>query len=748
MGSDMDGKRMEKVAEHLHECLRAIMHDPVSMKLDSELLPESFQKLGQCMRCLAKSVVETKELANALAKGRLDDVTMPSCDNGMAGPLKALHSTLQHLDWQMQQVAQGDYGQRVEFMGDFSRAFNGMIEQLNQRSAALIEAKREAETASRAKTEFLAMISHEIRTPLNAILGLSDIQLQNELPAGTHGDLEKIYLSGSNLLTIINDMLDISKIEAGGFELLHEEYDTPSMIVDTVQLNLVRIGSKPITFELDIEESFPSKLYGDEVRVRQILSNLLSNAFKYTKQGTVTLQVRWAPTDDGPWLVFTVSDTGIGIRHEDLEKLFSEYLQLDMQANRKIEGTGLGLSITKKLLEMMGGTISVQSEYGKGSAFTVRFRQGVVDSLSIGKEAVGLMKKLRPAGERPRNKSSAKNLVRVQMPYGKVLVVDDVLTNLDVAKRLLMPYGLIVDCVTSGWDAIECIRRERVRYDVVFMDHMMPGLDGIETARVIREEIGTEYAKSIPIIALTANARYGNEGLFLAHGFNGFISKPINLQRLDAVLNQWIRDKYSQRAQDLVEATVYDDDAGLDMQAGVQHYGSIEAYREILRSYAAHTPALLETMRGVSQATLPDYAVAVHGLKGASQGIGANAVGRMAELLEEGAKKGDYAFVAARHEAFARAVEGLLAALPDLLRDTEEDSLSESRETKDAPDRERLADMLAACRRFNLPEMKKNLAELEKFDYASEPDLVPWLRNCTDCLEYKAIKERLEAFLA
>jgi PAS domain S-box-containing protein len=208
-----------------------------------------------------------------------------------------------------------------------------------------LRAKEAAEAASKAKSAFLATMSHEIRTPLNAILGLSEIQLQNKLPEDAHADLEKIYNSGSTLLGIINDILDISKIEAGNFELIPVDYDTPSLINDTVQLNIVRIGSRPITFKLNIDDTLPARLSGDELRVKQVLNNILSNAFKYTKAGTVTLQVRWEKQKNDALLSFAVSDTGQGIREEDIGKLFSEYSQLDTKANRKIEGTGLGLSL-------------------------------------------------------------------------------------------------------------------------------------------------------------------------------------------------------------------------------------------------------------------------------------------------------------------------------------------------------------------------------------------------------------------
>jgi PAS domain S-box-containing protein len=561
-----------------------------------------------------------------------------------------------------------------------------------------LQAKEAAEAASKAKSAFLATMSHEIRTPLNAIIGLSEIQLQNELPENTRTDLEKIYASGSILLGIINDVLDISKIETGNFELIPVEYDTPSLINDTVQLNIVRIGSKPITFKLNVDDTLPARLFGDELRVKQVLNNILSNAFKYTKAGVVTLQVRWERQRGDACITFTISDTGQGIREEDVGKLFSEYSQLDTKANRKIEGTGLGLSITKRLVEMMGGTIVVESEYGWGSTFTVRIRQGLVDERPIGKEVAENLMSFRLIETR---RSRSKNLVRVRMPYGKVLVVDDVATNLDVARGLMLPYGLTIDCVLSGPEAIEKIRREEVKYDVVFMDHMMPGMDGIEATRIIRNEIGTEYAKTLPIIALTANALVGNEEMFLTGGFNAFIAKPIDIMRLDVLLNQWVRDKQNEETLWKAEQEQAGKEAGaglfagplenakmesIDLAEGLKRYGTEEVYLRILQSYLTHAPALLEKLRALTRETLPDYAITVHGLKGASYGICANPIGRDAEELEYAAKAGDYEKVHSKNAAFLTKVETSLESLRKLLEAAAENNKEEKRKAA-APDK-------------------------------------------------------------
>jgi signal transduction histidine kinase/DNA-binding NarL/FixJ family response regulator len=611
---------------------------------------------------------------------------------------------------------------------------------------------KQAEAASQAKSIFLANTSHEIRTPLNAILGLSEAELQNRLPQKTHENLEKIYNSGVVLLSIINDILDISKIESGKFELLPSIYDFPSLIGDTINMNVVRIGSKPIAFELRIDETIPSKVYGDEIRVKQILNNILSNAFKYTETGKVTFEIGCERGEGEARFSFTVTDTGIGIKEEDTRKLFSEYRQVNALETRQIEGTGLGLSICKNLVDLMGGTIDVESEYGKGSRFTVKIPQEIADPTPIGLEAAQNLKTFRLTAN-----PGMKDLVRTPMPYGKVLVVDDVIVNLDVAKALMTPYDLEIHCASSGKQAIEIIREAKILYDVIFMDHMMPEMDGIEAVRVIRSEIGTDYAKTVPIIALTANAIVGNESMFLESGFQAFLSKPIDTIKLDSLLNEWIHAKQgkgvSERAEKAKKTETGDEAAadtfitrrieGLNIEAGCSRFGGENAYREVVRSYATHTPNLLDKLRQVAKETLPEYAVAVHGLKGSSYGICADTVGKMAEELESAAKKGDIETVAVKNGDLIREAEALLSNLRSLWEATPAEG-GEKERRKSAPAVPLLRELREYCIRYNVTGMERVLSELERYTYESQGDLVDWLRKQVDDLEYGRILERLE----
>lgn len=502
------------------------------------------------------------------------------------------------------------------------------ILQIRETSARLETALKDAEAANTAKSRFLAQMSHEIRTPLNAVVGLAELALNGGTSQEEFEDkLEKIHTSGMAILSIVNDILDISKIESEKFELYLTEYDTPSLINDVVVLNIVRIGDKPIVFKLFVDDNLPEKLCGDDLRIKQIFNNLLSNAFKYTYTGTVEWHIGFEEDDDGVWLISDIKDTGIGIRPEETQKLFADYYQADERSNRQVEGTGLGLAITKRLAEKMGGSVSVKSEFGKGTVFSIRLRQGSVPGGPIGKDAAESLMAMR---HNRAKRARISNVARANLSYAHVLVVDDIPTNLDVVKGIMMQYGLNVSCASSGTQAIEMIRAGSPRYSAVFMDYMMPGMDGVEALRIIREESETEYARSLPIIALTANAIVGNEELFLNHGFQAFLSKPIDMSKLDAILRQWVRDKdlekkHSEADVPPIKATggkLPDGFAvdGVELPQALESVGgNAAALFNVLRSYTADTRSLLSDLEVyLAQESLKDYAVAAHGIKGAS----------------------------------------------------------------------------------------------------------------------------------
>jgi len=398
------------------------------------------------------------------------------------------------------------------------------------------EMEAAALASSRSKSSFLANMSHEIRTPMNVILGVTELLIQHTtLPEDIEEGLGKIYSSCAMLLGIINDILDFSKIEAGKMDIMPAQYKTADMISDSMHLNMMHINSKPIEFELQVDENVPANLIGDEVRIKQILNNILSNAFKYTSEGKVTMSVisEAAAEKNKIILILKISDTGHGMKKEELDKLFEEYSRFNQEKNVTIEGTGLGLFITRRLVTLMNGEIHVQSEPEKGSVFTIRLPQETIDGEILGKEVVSNFKNNRASYFTRRNREQ---IERSPMPYGSVLIVDDVETNLYVAVGLMKLYRLKIDTAQNGFEAIDKIKNGKV-YDIIFMDHMMPEMDGIEAVKRIRN-----LGYTAPIVALTANALIGQAEIFLENGFDEFISKPIDIRQLDSILNKMIRD--------------------------------------------------------------------------------------------------------------------------------------------------------------------------------------------------------------
>lgn len=386
-----------------------------------------------------------------------------------------------------------------------------------------------------AKSQFFASMSHEIRTPINAVLGMNTMIMRESSESQIVSYAKVIENSGKMLLSTVNDILDFSKAESGKLQLVCIEYATADMIRDLMQMIKVRADDRGLKLKTDIEEILPSKLYGDDVRLKQIIMNLLTNAVKYTDRGSVTLKIHYRNVDEQHVrLLVAVSDTGKGIKPEDMEALFSPYARVEESKNRKIEGTGLGMSIVKTLLTLMDSELKVESIYGEGSTFSFEVLQEVRDRTPMGSYEKIMTDEAEVA------KATARQIVA---PEARILTVDDTIVNLVVLKELLKKTQIKIDTATSGAEALQKVAREK--YDLIFMDHMMPGMDGIECLQCMRST-GT-VSKDIPIIVLTANVVAGYREMFMDAGFTDFLAKPVDVRELDKMLVQYLpRDKMTQ----------------------------------------------------------------------------------------------------------------------------------------------------------------------------------------------------------
>ena len=597
---------------------------------------------------------------------------------------------------------------RVKYMGEYAVAC--YIRDLREIKAMIAEMRRAeiAEESNKAKSDFLAKMSHEIRTPMNAILGITEIQLQDDtLPAVTKEALGRIYNSGDLLLGIINDILDLSKIEAGRLELIPAQYDVASLIHDIVMLNIMRYESKPIKFNLDVNETVPSVLIGDELRIKQILSNLLSNAFKYTNEGMISLSVYIEPENrkegSDVILVFCVSDTGQGMTEEQIRRLGDKFTRFNVEANRATEGTGLGMNITRNLIYMMDGDIAIDSTPGMGSTFTVRLPQGDAGFDAFGKEWAENLEQLNLSKTA---KTRNAQITREFMPYGRVLVVDDVETNIYVARGLLAPYGLSIDTALSGFEAIEKIREGGV-YDIVFMDHMMPKMDGIEAVKIIR---GMGYA--YPIIALTANALAGQAEMFLNNGFDGFISKPIDIRQLNTLLNKMIRDK---QPQDVLEAARQQKNK---LYASVRQQSSIDQQlADFFVRDAEKAAGILETICANKCRRADDISMLIintHAMKSALANVGENELSENALKLEQAGRDRNVEFILTETPKFLEALRTVIEKNKSKADEESGETVDENAEDVRTFLRERLLVIQAACSRYDKRIAKETLAELKQ----------------------------------
>ncbi len=500
----------------------------------------------------------------------------------------------------------------------------------------------QTEDANRAKTNFVSNMSHEIRTPMNSIVGITEILLRSRHSPKEQEYLLNIQSSGRVLLTIINDVLDCSKMEAGKMQLFDEPYDTCSLFHDLRISMENRIGHSGLELIYDIDQDIPCKLKGDMGRIRQVIINLVNNAIKYTEKGSVrfSVHVRQKNTDK-VMLYYEVADTGIGIRKEDQKILFDAFQRVEMDRNRYVEGTGLGLTISQNLVNMMGGVIEVESEYGKGSRFFFTIEQTIIDPTPV--SAVNYN------GQKDNVTEKEAECLFIA-PEAHILLVDDNELNLVVAKELLKPLRMQIDTAENGLQAVKMVRGSQ--YDLVLMDHMMPVMDGIEAAKAIRALPEDKYQK-LPIIALTANAMVDARKEFLNAGMNGFVAKPIDFARICNQLKLWlpkdlVRDVPKEEAKKLLaddlsdrEIQPEDSQRGFSFEEGVNHCGSKAALMKTIRIFYRTIDSKADKIEQcLKEGLISDYVVEVHALKSSALLIGAVPLSEAAKELEGYGKQG------------------------------------------------------------------------------------------------------------
>ncbi|WP_051588880.1 response regulator [Ruminococcus sp. NK3A76] len=521
--------------------------------------------------------------------------------------------------------------------------------------------KTEAEAANEAKSTFLAQMSHEIRTPINAVLGMNEMILRESREPGIREYAANIQSSGKTLLSLINSILDLSKIENGKMEIVPAEYDTAVMISDIAASISPKAAEKGLEFECVADEDLPCRLKGDDVRIRQIILNLLSNAVKYTKSGSVKLTIGMEDSSDEGSITLNVSvnDTGIGIRHEDMDGLFESFRRLDTEHTRSIEGTGLGMPIVIKLLELMGGELKVDSEYGKGSDFSFTLTQQIADSTPMGNYK-----------EHPTAIAAAQSAtLHLYAPEARVLVVDDNDMNLKVAKSLLHLFGIEADTADSGRAALDILKKSD--YDVIFLDQMMPGMDGIEVLGEIRARHLTD--ESTAIIALTANAIVGAKEMYLNAGFDNYLTKPIESKDLEKQLRRYLpEDKQKLHSadedSDLAETDelsiielkrIRDLCPGINAMTGLKYcMDSKQFWFEMLDTFAAAGTG--KELNDAFEANDTErYRIAVHAIKSTALNIGAELLSEKARLLEAAAKADDKEYINDNHSGFIKEYDEL-----------------------------------------------------------------------------------------
>ncbi|MCR4591475.1 MAG: response regulator [Lachnospiraceae bacterium] len=635
-------------------------------------------------------------------------------------------------------------GLYIFYIGVETPDYRNLLQTLND----LDTAKQAADEANRSKSDFLANMSHEIRTPINAVLGMNEMISREAEDDTILTYSENIENAGRTLLGLINDILDFSKIEVGKIEIIPVDYDLSSCINDLVNMISDRAEKKGLILNLDFDRKMPRFLRGDEVRVKQVITNILTNAVKYTEKGSVLFSIGFEKTEEPDSVILKVSvkDTGIGIKPEDIPKLFSEFERIEEKRNRNIEGTGLGMSITKRLLELMGSSLIVESEYGVGSTFSFALKQKVTSWHELGDYEVSY---------HDHQNTHKKYREKFTAPDAKVLVVDDNPMNLMVFKSLIKKTRVKVDTADSGYEGIK--RASEEKYDVIFLDHMMPEKDGIETLHELKKDKDGPNRKT-PSICLTANAISGAREQYIDEGFEDYLTKPINYEELENLLLSYIPEEKVQESADKEDAAENDtrllpelsslSDAGIDVDKGMENAGDTGSYIALLRTFHDTADERLEELGSFyNDGNIDEFTIRVHALKSSLRIIGAAELGDRAEELEYAGMSKDTEIIRLNHGSFIAGCTELKEALSPVIKkiDAENDAkkgdqpeagkeylnkvYGEMEEAADDFDTEQLDTIFNIMEEYSIPDDEKSLWNeirnaYEQLDYTAIADLI------------------------